>query len=109
MSNKMQKVEETNYGVYVWNVTDRGILVNEEGDPLRISAMRGDLRKIGEIARAAAHYGFPDGEPVFWSGRRAISDSEYQDQMARHQSGQLADPYDIPSLIEQQKRAQAGG
>lgn len=100
----MHKVEEANYGVYVWNVTNRGILVNEEGDPLRISSMRGDLRKIGELSRTAAHYGFPDGEPVFWSGRRAISQSEYQEQMARHASGQVADPYDIPALIEQQKR-----
>ena len=102
----MKAVDEVNYGVYVWNVTNRGILVNEEGDPLRINAMRGDLRKIGELARTAAHYGFPDGEPVFWSGRRAISDSEHEEQMARHNSGQLADPYDIPALIDQQKREQ---
>lgn len=105
----MKAVEEANYGVYVWNVTNRGILVNEEGDPLRINSMRGDLKRIGELARTAAHYGFPDGEPVFWSGRRAISEGEYEEQMARHNAGQLADPYDIPALIEQQKRAGSGG
>ena len=73
MSNKIQAVDEVNYGVYVWKVTDGGILVNEEGDPLRINSCRGDLKKISEIAKAAAYYGYPDGEPVFWSGRRAIS------------------------------------
>lgn len=100
MSN-IHKVEEANYGVYVWNVTDRGILVNEDGDPLRVNAWRGDIKAMSEIKRAASYYGFPDGEPVFWSGRRAISDSEYEDQAARLASGQLADPYDIPALIEQ--------
>lgn len=101
----MQKVDEVSYGVYVWRVEGRGILTNEEGDPLRINAMRGDLRKMAELSRAAAHYGYPDGEPVFWSGKRAISDSEYEEQMARHMGGQLADPYDIPALIAQQRGA----
>ena len=112
MTTNMRAVEEANYGVYVWNVNSgdqQGILVNEDGDPLRINAFRGDLKKIGELSRAAAHYGFPHGEPVFWSGRRAISDSEYADQLARHQAGELADPYDIPALIEQQKRQNGRG
>lgn len=104
MSN-MHKVEEANYGVYVWNVTDRGILVNEDGDPLRVNAWRGSIAAMAEIKRVATYLGFPDGEPVFWSGRRAISDSEYEDQVARQNDGLLADPYDIPALIE---RARGG-
>lgn len=100
----MKPVDEVNYGIYVWKVKGAGILVNEDGDPLRINAFRGDLNKIRQISKAAAYYGYPDGEPVFQSGRRAISESEYEEQMARHQDGQLADPYDIPALIDQMKR-----
>ena len=107
--SQIKAVDEVNYGVYVWKVTGRGLLVNEDGDPLRIASMRGDMRKISQLSKAAAHYGFPDGEAVFWSGRRAISDSEYEEQMARHASGQLADPYDIPALIEQSKRENGRG
>lgn len=107
--SEIKAVDEVNYGVYVWNVTGRGILVNEDRDPLRISSMRGDLSKIRQLKDAAASYGYPDGEPVFWSGRRAISDAEYDEQMARHTAGQLADPYDIPALIEQQKAQRANG
>lgn len=106
MANSIQAVDEAPYGVYVWNVEGRGILVNEDGDPLRINSMRGDISKMANIAKVAASYGYPNGEAVFISGRRAVSDSEYQMQLERQAQGELADPYDIPALIE---RAKAGG
>lgn len=109
MSNQMKAVDEVNYGVYVWKVEGGGILSNEVGDPLRINSMRGDLKRIAELRKAAAYWGYPEGEPVFWSGRRAISESEHDEQMARQQAGLLADPYDIPALIERQKRAGSSG
>ena len=104
MSNKIRPVEEVSYGVYVWNVKDRGILVNEAGDPLRINSMKGDLAKMVNIQKVAASLGYPDGEPVFMSGRRAISEGEYQTQLERQSEGMLADPYDIPALIDRAKR-----
>ena len=100
----MKPIEEAKYGVYVWEVTGRGILVNENHDPLRVNAFKGDLSKMAEIRRAAAHYGFPDGKPVFWAGKRAISESEYEDQMVRQAQGEIADPYDIPALIDRMNR-----
>lgn len=109
MNNNIKPVEEVDYGVYVWKVKDRGLLANEDLDLLRINSMRGDLKKMAQISQAAASYGFPEGEPVFISGKRAISDSEYEEQMARHQSGQLADPYDIPALVDQMKAERENG
>lgn len=103
MGSNIKAVEEVDYGVYVWRVEGQGLLANEDRDLLRIASWRGDLTKMAEIARAAAHYGYPDGEPVFLAGRRAISDSEYEEQMARQVSGQLADPYDIPALVDKMK------
>ena len=104
MSSQIRPVEEVSYGVYVWNVKDRGILVNEDGDPLRINSMKGDISKMANIRKVATHLGFPDGEPMFISGRRAVSDAEYQTQLERQAEGLLADPYDIPALIDKAKR-----
>ena len=104
MNSMMKPVEEVSYGIYVWNVKDKGILVNEDGDPLRINSMKGDLSKMTNIRKVAANLGFPDGEPLFIPGKRAISEGEYQTQLERQADGLLADPYDIPALIEKAKR-----
>ena len=104
MSSQIRKVEEASYGIYVWNVEGRGVLVNEAGDPLRINSMKGDLSKMANIRQVAASLGYPNGEPVFVSGKRAISEGEYQTQLERQAEGQLADPYDIPALVDKMRR-----
>ena len=109
MSDNINPIEEVDYGVYVWRVEGAGLLANENLDLLRINSMRGDLKRMAQIRSAAASYGYPDGEPVFIAGKRAISDSEYEEQMARNDAGMLADPYDIPALVDKMKAARDNG
>lgn len=101
--SKVTKVDEANYGIYVWNVTGLGILGDTDGNVLRVNSYRNDLSKIKAIRDAATSLGYPDGVAEFWSGVRAISDSEWEDQMARTMDGEVGDPYDIPALIDQMK------
>lgn len=110
----MQAIEESEFGVYVWLDTEGKILADEEYRVLSIPAQKGDPQKI----MALRNYAYeilkdmglePGGRPQFWSGRRQISDSEYEEQMARQQAGLVPDKYDVAALKEQAKYAKQTG
>ena len=50
------------------------------------------------LTEAARGYGFPDGEPVFWAGKRPIDDEELERQVARAAAGLTPDPFDIGAI-----------
>lgn len=97
-------VNESPLGVYVWKCADGEYLGDSEGRMLSINSVIGDREKIAQLQKVAAHYGFPEGEAVFWSGQRKVSDSEFDEQMDRQNSGLVADPYDL-AAIEDEVRA----
>jgi hypothetical protein len=101
---RVQAVEESVFGVYVW-ITPDGMLCDEQDRPLSIAAQKGDLRRIKQLQQAAAHYGFPEGRPHFMAGRTKISDEEYERQKFAQLQGELADPYDLGALIDAQRAA----
>lgn len=101
LSNKV--VEEASYGVYVWKMPDGRWVGDDDGNFLSISAMRGDVKRIGQLANTVRSYGVEVGAPLFLSGHRKVSDEEYDRQKFRMDMGLLPDEYDIPALIEEQE------
>jgi hypothetical protein len=98
-------VEESRYGVYIWLVEGKP-LGDGEGNFLSIASVKGDGKKIHNI-RSVAHAilkenGYePQGEPFFMSGRRKITDEEYQEQKTRQALGLVPDIYDAGALREE--------
>jgi hypothetical protein len=96
---RVQVVEETNIGLYVWMLPTGEPLADEDANILAIPSKRGDKRRMKLLADAAKHHGYPDGEPYFYAGSRRVSDEEFWEQIHRIQNGEVPDPYDIPAIM----------
>lgn len=103
-----QVIDEVPFGVYVWKLPDGEFLGDDEGNFLLIQAMRGDEKRINTLRQAAKYYGHEEGEPVFWSGKRPISDEEYENQIARAKAGLTPDPLDIGAIKEEERLLKQG-
>lgn len=77
---KIQRVRESQIGVYVWELPNGNYLANTDGEILNVPSEFGDLAKMAELQRAASHYGYPDGKAVFEEVHRC-TEQEYQDQL----------------------------
>jgi len=106
-TTSVKPIEEVPYGVYVWRCSDGEFLGDGDGNVMNIFAMKSDVTAIRKIAEAAKHYGFPEGEAVFWSGRRPISDEEYAQQRAREKLGLVPDPLDYGAIADEQRTKRA--
>jgi hypothetical protein len=104
---KITPVEEVNYGTYLWSLPDGKLVTDEEGNFMCIYAIKGDVKKITELRNFAKSYGVEEGEPVWFSGHRPVSQEEYENQKQRLDWGLIADEWDIPALkedLEQKKK-----
>jgi len=98
-----QLVEEVPYGLYVWETPDGWIVQDDDANVMNVFAMKGDRKAIDALRQAAAHWGFPEGKPVFWSGRRRIDDEELEHQLQRQRWGLEPDPMNYAALVDEIK------
>ena len=98
---KVTLVEPTGYswGVYVWKKSNGKWFTDGNGNILNIPSHRGDENQIAKLKQAAAHYGEPDGQPVFFGGTARISDEEYSEQIDRMKQGLIPSMNDIGAVI----------
>ena len=106
---KVQQVEEVSYGLYLWQMPDNSIVTDEDGNYLNVAAMKGDVRKINALRQAAKSYGLEEGQPVWFSGHRQITDEEYHDQKERLEWGLIPDELDVPAIKEDLKEKRKMG
>lgn len=94
------KVIDKNYdwGIYVWKKSNGKWFTDGQGNILNIPSMRGDLSKLAELKNAAAYYGEPDGEAVFFAGLSRISDEEYAEQKQRMAEGLIPNLNDLGAV-----------
>lgn len=107
MSNmKMTTVEETNYGLYLWQMPNGSVVMDEDGNYLNIAAMKGSIKKINALKKAARELGLEEGEPIWFSGHRRVTDEELEEQKQRLEWGLIPDELDVPAIKEdlEQKR-----
>jgi hypothetical protein len=96
-------VEETNIGIYVWEMPDGRWVGDDQGHFMYIKAKKGDQRRINQLRDAARSYGVTEGKPHFLAGHRPVTDEEYEEQVERLHEGYQPDPYDIPTMIQEYK------
>lgn len=91
------------YGLYVWKTPEGKIVTDGNGNTMNIPARRGDIEAISKITKAAAHYGFPEGEAVFRAGQRRVTEEEYSEQLDRMKEGYIPSETDIGAWYEAAK------
>jgi hypothetical protein len=98
-----QFIDEVEYGVYVWEMPDKRIVGDDQGNYLSVAGMANDINKMNTVRNAVREFGIVEGRPVFLSGHRKVTDEEYEEQKARAAEGLTPDQYDIPSILEDLK------
>lgn len=104
-------VEPTGYawGVYVWKKSNGKWFTDGQGNVLNIPANKGDESQIQKLRDAAAYYGEPGGEPVFFPGTARISDEEYTEQIDRMKNGLIPSMNDLGAVIAAKKTLEMYG
>lgn len=101
---KINPVEETRLGVYVWEMPDGKWVGDDQGNYLSVQAFKNDQKKIAMLSEVVKSYGIFEGKPVFLSGRRKINDEEYEYQKQRLAWGLVPDELDIGVFKEDNNR-----
>lgn len=96
-----QVVEEAGWGMYVWQTPDGEILGDGDGNVMNVFTTKGNQKSIQALTDAARHYGFPEGQAVWWSGKRRIDDEELEYQQSRERLGLVPDPLDVGALRDE--------
>lgn len=97
---KITPIEEVDYGVYLWQMSNGALVQDEDGNYLNIPAIKGDIRKINNLKAAAKELGLEEGKPIWFSGHRRVTDEEYEMQKMRMNVGLIPDELDVPAIEE---------
>lgn len=97
------------WGIYVWKRANGKWFTDGQGNILNIPSMKGDLQKLAELKQAAAYYGEPDGEPVFFAGLSRVTDEEYKEQVDRMKEGLIPNLNDLGAVHAAQQTLKTWG
>lgn len=79
-TTNISRLRTSNLGVYVWKLPNGLPFTDDNGNMLNIPSRYGDITKMAELAKVAAHYGQPDGTPEFMESHRC-TDEELMEQI----------------------------
>lgn len=97
-------IEEAPYGMYVWMNPNGEVFGDDDGNVMNVFCRKGDLRAINALVEAARYWGAGEGRPVWWSGKRRISDEELEMQEMRERMGLVPDPLDYGALRDEARK-----
>lgn len=100
MKPRIQAVQETSFGVYLWKMPDGSVVTDEDRNYMSIAAKEGDLKRINMLREVARAHGITEGSPLFLPGYRKIDDAELEHQRERQEAGLIPDEYDVPAWRE---------
>lgn len=107
MIPNIRSVEETDIGIYVWEMPDGRWVGDDEGHFMLIQSRKGDRKRINQLADAARAHGIEEGGPVFVSGKRPVTDEQYEEQRQRMMFGLTPDPEDSFAQLDELKYGRA--
>lgn len=99
----IRAVEETDIGIYVWEMPDGRWVGDDEGHFMLITSMRGDRKRIAQLADAAKAHGIHEGKALFLSGKRPVTDEQFEEQRQRMLFGLTPDPEDNFAQLDELK------
>ena len=82
---KVTVVEENpGWGLYAWRKENGQLFMDDDHNLLNIPSRYGDITKMEQISKAAAHYGEPEGEARVYSRRTTAPQTKsYSEQVNR--------------------------
>jgi hypothetical protein len=105
---RITEVEETDYGLYLWEMPDGSLVADDQKNFLNIPAKKNDGEKIKLLVDTVKSFGIHEGRAVFWSGHRRVTDEEFEYQKQRMEWGLIPDELDYGAardeLMSMQKR-----
>lgn len=105
---KITPIEETDYGLYLWEMPDGSLVADDEKNFLNIPAKRGDPNKLKQLKDTVRSFGIETGKPLFLSGHRRVTDEEYEYQKQRLQWGLIPDELDYGAARDELLAKQKG-
>ena len=100
--------EETQLGIYVWEMPDGRWIGDDDGNYLSIQSIKGNRSRMNALADVVRSYGIDTGKPLFLSGRRKIDDEEFEHQKQRLEWGLVPDPLDIGNYKDEIRNLKGG-
>lgn len=97
------------WGLYFWQLPDGHLLKDGEGRMLNIPSVKGDIGQMAKLRQAAAHYGYPEGQPWFYAGVNRATDEEYEEQVDRLKEGLIPSLNDIGAVAAAKKSLELYG
>jgi len=97
---KITPVEEVNWGLYMWQMEDESLVMDDAGGYLCVPSLKGDIKQIKKLKEVAKHYGLSEGKPIFFAGHRTVTDDELEEQKTRSNMGLIPDTQDMPAMME---------
>lgn len=103
---KVTVVEENpGWGLYAWRKENGQLFMDDDHNLLNIPSRYGDINKMEQIRKAAAHYGEPEGKPEFIPGVQRTTDEDYTEQVNRMKEGLLPTMNDFGAVMDAKKAA----
>lgn len=90
--------KQYDWGIYVWQRENGKWFTDGNGNILNIPSHRGDEIQLYKLRQAAAHYGEPNGKPVFFAGMGRVTDEEYSEQVDRMKQGLIPNLNDLGAV-----------
>lgn len=106
---KVTPIDEVNWGLYMWQMPDESLVMDDEGGYLCIPSTKGDIHQINKIKKEAKNLGLDEGRPIFFAGHRMVTQDELEEQKSRAAMGMVPDPQDMPAMLEYVKEAREMG
>lgn len=97
------------WGLYFWQLPDGHLLKDSENRMLNIPSVKGDIGQMAKLRQAAAHYGYPEGQPWFYAGVNRATDEEYQEQLDRLDQGLIPSLNDVGAVAAAKKSLELYG
>jgi hypothetical protein len=94
-------IDSASIGLYLWQLPNGEYLSDNEGNFLNVASRKDDLVKMTKLRQVAAHYGYPEGQPVYYSGARRVTDEEFDIQIQRMIAGLIPDEYDVGAYMDE--------
>lgn len=82
--NKLTVVEDkSKHGIYVWILPNGEPFMDDQGNTLNVPSVQYDVKKMKQLAEAAAYWGQPDGSPKFMPGVGRVTDTQAREDKER--------------------------